>query len=196
MRLYLIRHPRPVIEPGLCYGHTDLCVDSAEVTRLTASLSRGLPNPAIVFCSPLQRCTGFADALVEAGGYANARRDPDLMEMFFGTWEMQPWENIQRREIDAWANDMAHYRPGGGESVCDVARRVLRFRDSMQQMTWADAIVVCHAGTIRLLQAWREGFDAEALAVAAASKPHAIGYGEISMIDLPSKICRPYAQRL
>ena len=45
------------------------------------------------------------------------RFDARLAELDFGHWEMQSWDGIPRAEVDAWAADVAHYRPGGGESV-------------------------------------------------------------------------------
>jgi len=196
MRLHLIRHPRPQVTPGLCYGQTNLVVDALEILCTTSSLLPKLPKPAIVLCSPLQRCAGLADALVEAGGYPPAQRDANLMEMHFGAWEMQPWDAIDRCEIDAWANDLVHYRPGGGESVCNMANRVLNFCMWVQQIQHTDAIVVCHAGTIRLLHAWQHGITAERLAQEAASKPHTIGYGEINMVKISPKVCCEDDQRL
>ncbi|HBI71559.1 MAG TPA: phosphoglycerate mutase, partial [Massilia sp.] len=40
-------------------------------------------------------------------------------------------------------------------------------------------LVVCHAGTIRLLRALHTGLPLEAAALEAARTPHRIGYGEI-----------------
>jgi len=196
MRLHLIRHPKPMVDLGLCYGQTDLGVASEDIAQSTSALLSRLPAPAILYCSPLQRCADLADALSQAGGYAPAQRDPNLMEMHFGTWEMRSWQGIGRQEIDAWADDMVHYRPGDGESVYDMGQRVLNFCASVRQVRHDDVVVVCHAGTIRLLQAWRPGIDAARLAHDAASKPHAIGYGEICMIEIPSIVCGPDAQRL
>ena len=118
------------------------------------------------------------------------------MEMYFGTWEMRSWQAIDRHEIDAWANDMVHYRPGNGESVYDMGQRVSKFCNAVRQLRHDDVVVVCHAGTIRLLQAWQPGIDAAHLALEAASEPHSIGYGGIRMIEIPSIVCGSVAQRL
>ena len=45
------------------------------------------------------------------------RLDARLVELDFGSWEMHHWDTIPRAQIDAWAADVALYRPGDGESV-------------------------------------------------------------------------------
>jgi alpha-ribazole phosphatase len=45
------------------------------------------------------------------------------------------------------------------------------------------AIVICHAGTIRLLLARARGLALDAMALEAAQRPHAIGYGETVILD-------------
>lgn len=47
--------------------------------------------------------------------------------MGFGAWEMRAWNAIPRAEVDAWAADLLHYRPDGGENVLDMACRVAAF---------------------------------------------------------------------
>ncbi|HBF90413.1 MAG TPA: phosphoglycerate mutase, partial [Hyphomonas atlantica] len=41
----------------------------------------------------------------------------------FGRWEMQPWGDLPRHELDAWANDFLDARPHGGESVAELTAR-------------------------------------------------------------------------
>ena len=107
---------------------------------------------------------------------AAPRIDPRLVEMDFGSWEMRRWDDIARAEIDAWAADLVHYRPGGGDSVLRMAQRVAGFYADLQRQQ-ADAIVVCHAGTIRLLAACHAGLAPADAALQAARTPHAIAYG-------------------
>ena len=75
--------------------------------------------------------------------------------------------------IDAWAADMVHYHPGGGESVLQVAERIAAFYDDLQ----SDAIIVCHAGTMRLLRARHAGLPPVEMALQAAQTAHQIPYG-------------------
>ena len=175
MRLLLVRHPRPDVDPGLCYGSSDIAASAEETLRVRSLLPTGLPT----WSSPLQRCAGLAHALNPPQLHFDAR----LAEMDFGAWELRSWDAIPRSEVDAWAADLLHYRPGGGESVLDVARRVAAFRADLHQQGEAEALVVCHAGTIRLLRALHTGQPLEAAALEAARTPHRIGYGEMLALD-------------
>jgi alpha-ribazole phosphatase len=103
--------------------------------------------------------------------------------MDFGAWEMRSWQNIPQSEIDAWAADVVHYRPGGGETVLEVATRVLAFYQGLRAQSVQAAIVVCHAGSLRLLrQCLRYDSPAEAACNAAAAM-HDIGYGTLTILD-------------
>lgn len=180
MRLYLIRHPQPLVAPGVCYGRTDLAVSTEEQARIAATLAATLPRGLTMVTSPARRCTGLADALAQALGSEQPTRDDRLFEMDFGDWEMRPWEQIPRAEIDAWANDLIGYRPGGGETVLNVATRVQTFFNETRRR---DTIVVCHAGTIRLLNACCSSVPVAEIALNAAREPHRIAYGECLILD-------------
>ncbi|MFC0254554.1 histidine phosphatase family protein [Massilia consociata] len=175
MRLCLVRHPQPDVGPGICYGRTDLSVSATATAQVAASLrAAGLPGELPVFASPLERCTGLAAQLGPP-----VERDARLAEMDFGAWEMRPWSEIPRADVDAWTADLLHYRPGGGENVLDVARRVAAFRDELLRSGHAGALLVCHAGTIRIMAALHAGGTLEQAALRAASSPHRIAYGEV-----------------
>jgi alpha-ribazole phosphatase len=93
---------------------------------------------------------------------------------------MRPWSAIPRDDIDAWTADLLHYRPGGAENVLDVARRVRAFADAL---TAPSALVISHAGTIRLLTALHGGVPLEQAALRAAQTPHHIGYGDLVVLE-------------
>jgi alpha-ribazole phosphatase len=179
MRLYLVRHPQPLVGPGLCYGRTELLVAPEETARVCAALSVCLPSGAPVFSSPSRRCVDLATAL---SGAAVPTCDARLAELDFGSWEMQPWDRIARADIDAWAGDTVHYRPGGGESVLQMAERVTAFHADLTALAHRCAIIVCHAGTIRLLAQCHLGMAPLQMARCAAERPHQIGYGELIIL--------------
>ncbi len=183
MRIYLVRHPKPLVAPATCYGRTDMAVSEAEETLALHALTPALPGRTPVFSSPALRCTGLAASLSRALDCPAPIHDPRLAEMNFGRWEMRSWSDIPRTEIDAWADDMAGYRPGGGESVAQAAQRVRAFHDDLLQLRHDCAIVVCHAGTIRLLLACRHGLPIADMALHAASTPHGIAYGGLAILD-------------
>ena len=171
MTLHLVRHLAPLVDKAVCYGRTDLEVDPAAIAAALPDLRARLPAGLKVYSSPLRRCAALAQALSD-----NVTFDTRLTELDFGAWEMRRWDDIARAEIDAWAADVVHYRPGGGESVAAMAARILAFYAALPP---EPAVIVCHAGTIRLLAAWRPGCDIETMARAAAATRSAVAYGEI-----------------
>ena len=147
MILHLIRHPPPLIDAGVCYGRLDVAAEkgAALVARLRGELPAGLP----VWSSPLRRCRALAEALHQA-----PLLDERLAEMDFGAWEGRPWDAVPRAELDAWAADVGGYAPPGGESPRAVQQRALAF---VAELTVPEAVVVTHAGVIRMLLAhWRD----------------------------------------
>ncbi|MCC2958775.1 histidine phosphatase family protein [Massilia sp. IC2-477] len=174
MELVLVRHPQPEIAPGICYGRANVSTSIEATTRVVASLrAAGLPGALPIYASPLARCSMLANSLGVPVTF-----DARLAEMDFGAWEMQGWDAIPRAEVDAWTADLLHYRPGGGENVLDVARRVAAFRKELQH----PALVICHAGTIRLLSALHAGGTLEEAALRAANTAHRIAYGEVIVL--------------
>lgn len=143
MILHLIRHPKPLIDPGICYGRLDVAPEAPE--QLAASLRTVLPSGLPVWSSPLRRCAELAACLD-----AEAQIDARLAEMNFGAWEGRAWDDIPRTELDAWAADVAGYAPPGGESPLALQRRVLAF---VNELAVPEALIVTHAGVIRVLLA-------------------------------------------
>jgi alpha-ribazole phosphatase len=180
MKLVLVRHPQPDVAPGLCYGASDVPVVDADLARVHAALAaQGLPGDLPVHASPLQRCAHLADRLAPGRVTFDAR----LAEMDFGAWEGRAWSDIPRVDVDAWTADLLRYRPGGAENVLDVARRVQRFLVDLRRQDVPAALVVCHAGTIRLLTVLYGDAPLEAAALRAAQTPHRIGYGEVIVLE-------------
>ena len=180
MRLILVRHPQPLVAAGVCYGSTDLEVAPGELARTLAALAPRLPAGLPVYSSPLRRCAGLA-----AGLSATPIFDARLVEMHFGGWEMRAWDDIARADVDAWAADLANYQPGGGESVLRMATRIEAFHADLQRQLGGDgeAIVICHAGAMRLLSACHAGLPPPEMALQAARAPHHIAYGGILILD-------------
>ena len=143
MMLYLIRHPRPLIAPGVCYGQLDVDID--DPATLAATLRSQLPVGVPVISSPLQRCLKLARAM-DPG----CRTDPRLMEIAFGDWEGRAWDEIPRAEIDAWVADLMGYCPPGGESAEQMAGRI---RACLSSLRHPHIVLVTHAGVIRQIVA-------------------------------------------
>ena len=182
MRLFLVRHPPPLIQPGVCHGRTDLALAPGQLAIAVAALSNTLPADLPLFSSPLQRCAGLAGQLAASLACTSLTFDARLVELDFGRWEMRRWDDIARAEIDAWARDVVAYHPGGGESTLQMAARVAAFYAALIRRQ-DDAIVICHAGTMRLLAGCQAGLPLPEMALHAARTPHTIGYGATMVLD-------------
>jgi alpha-ribazole phosphatase len=79
-------------------------------------------------------------------------RDSRLQELNFGAWEMQPWDEIGAQALDAWANDLAGFRPPDGETGYELQLRALAWLREISHLH-DEVIVVTHAGVMRVLQA-------------------------------------------
>lgn len=169
MRLHLIRHPKPLIDTGICYGRLNCPAEDAvsAATMLLAELPAGLP----VWSSPLRRCSELAELLHRQPVF-----DERLVEMDFGAWEGQRWDDIPRAELDAWAADVAGYAPPGGESPRDLQRRALDFVASLDV---PEAVIVTHAGVIRTLLAHWQGLPPERWTELN------FAYGSCTVVDVP-----------
>lgn len=178
MRVHLVRHFAPQVASGVCYGSADLAVAGDVHQRMLPAVQAALPSGLPVYSSPLRRCLHLARALA-----TDVRIDQRLAELDFGTWELRAWSDVARVEVDAWAADVAHYRPGGADSVAAMALRVDDFYADLMRSADPECIIVCHAGTIRLFSARQRGLAPAAMAQHAATHAHAIAYGAIVTLD-------------
>ncbi|SAK58662.1 alpha-ribazole phosphatase [Caballeronia ptereochthonis] len=161
MDLVLIRHPEVAVEAGVCYGQTDVPLrrDVRELASTLTTRMNALSVPACIdgwHTSPLRRCASLAHALA-TGTHVDAR----LSEMHFGAWEGRKWDAIDHALVDAWAADIEHARPHGGESLAQFADRVLAwFRETCADRDGA-VHVIAHAGVVRVLAAHLLGVSRE-----------------------------------
>ena len=155
MQLYLIRHTTPDIATGICYGQSDIDV-AASFQEEFELLRSKLPVEAntAIYSSPLQRCLKLANRVADELNCAEIKLDPRLMELNFGEWEMQHWEDIPRGMIDVWGQDHLEQAPPQGESFQALH---LRAKDFLEEVSTNNAInsaiVFTHAGVIRALLA-------------------------------------------
>ncbi|HKT64088.1 MAG TPA: alpha-ribazole phosphatase [Burkholderia sp.] len=151
MDVVLIRHPAVEVEPGVCYGRSDVPLAASAdhgAQAVRAHLAAlGAPLPEQLWTSPLTRCASVAERLALAFDVP-LRRDALWQEMDFGAWELQRWDDIDRAALDAWAADLLHACAHGGESVARFAERVARVADAVGQVD-APQWALTHAGVIR-----------------------------------------------
>ena len=198
MLLYLIRHPQPVLDQHTCYGCSDIAVAPEVQQQCLEQLLTQLPRDVPVFSSPLRRCAGLAQQLAVRLEQAGAVLERDLQEMDFGSWELRRWDDIPWAEVEAWNQDLLHHAPGGGETLPAMARRIWQALERLRARALPAAIVVCHAGSIRMLHAcaqWRaeqgdmlapEQQAYEDIALRAMAQRRQIGFGEVIRLSLPA----------
>lgn len=151
-RLWLVRHARPLVAPGLCYGRLDMAADAAASRAAAAALARALPpSVAGVWHSPLQRCELLALELQALRPDLASQAEARIREMDFGAWEGQAWSAIARAEIDAWAAELAIYAPGSGEPLAAMLTRVAGALDDARSRR-GDVVWITHAGVARCVQ--------------------------------------------
>lgn len=152
MGLILLRHTRPDAAAGLCYGRSDLglapCFDDH-----ARAIARELPALARIISSPLRRCLDLAGHIAQARGLG-VQTDPRLAEMDFGIWEGRPWAEIPRADLEAWAQDLLHARPHGGETVAELRTRALA---ALRAHAAPDTLIVTHHGIIKCARFLTEG---------------------------------------
>jgi alpha-ribazole phosphatase len=166
----LMRHLRPEVAEGICYGVTDLDLAPGHEAALEALLPR-LPPLAGLATSPLRRCRHLAEVIGARHGLT-ATLDPRLAEMDFGAWEGRPWSEIPRAELDQWAADFLLARPHGGESVARLQARTQAALAEYRARP-GHTLLVTHAGVIKA---------ALATGPRAEDWPPALAFGEIVTI--------------
>jgi alpha-ribazole phosphatase len=156
MRVVLIRHLAPLVEPGTCYGRLDIAPDPAGEDQARA-IAR---HPALscathVWTSPALRCRMLAEKIATTLP-APLTAEPRLMELDFGEWEGKPWDAVERGALDHWAASPLAFAPPGGETGAALIARVEEFYRLLRRYG-RDSIVVSHGGPLKILFALLNG---------------------------------------
>lgn len=145
--LRLVRHARPMLPAGTCYGATDVLADPQHTAQVAAMLIDTLPVGTCMRSSPLRRCASLARAVAAARTDLGLVFEPRIVEMDFGCWEGVRWDNIPASAFDAWTGDFAGHRFGGAENVQALMARVAwvwnECRESSTPQLW-----ITHAGVM------------------------------------------------
>lgn len=155
MNLWLVRHARPLVDAGVCYGATDIAADPTATQIAAAALAAKLPERVPVLCSPLLRCTQLAVALQALRPDLGWRVDARLREIDFGCWEGVRWSDIAQETFVPWMADFHGYRFGGADSVGELMARVAQTMGEMLQD--GETAWITHAGVIRAVTLLRAG---------------------------------------
>ena len=147
MALWIVRHARPLIAPGICYGVLDVQADAAATEQAARVLADALPAGAVLRVSPLTRCQQLARALCALRADLPAHTDPRLREMDFGVWEGVAWNAIPQAAVQAWTDDFSRHRFGGAESSNEMLARVADVWD--EDHSGCATAWITHAGVAR-----------------------------------------------
>ncbi len=154
--IYLVRHGQIRRDDDLprYVGQIDLPLSEAG-RRQAEELARRfrLAGLGAIACSDLSRSVETARIIGDAAGLqATPRRD--LREVSLGDWEGCPQREIEQRfpeQFRARGEDLAGFRPPGGESFSECGERVIRAFHELVRTTVGELLIVGHAGVNRLL---------------------------------------------
>ena len=153
MKIWLIRHAKPLVEKGLCYGRLDVRADQSLTELASDNLMNAFPDCSevkVLMTSPRQRTKQLASLLAKRLNIS-LLEEKLLAEMDFGEWEGRLWEDIPKSAIDLWTEDFNNYPFGGGESTGQLLNRVWLLMENAKRRH-EDQIWVTHAGVIKAVQ--------------------------------------------
>lgn len=146
MEIIFIRHTSVDVPSGTCYGQTDVPLKPTfeqEAAVTLKNLNAYAPFDQ-VYTSPLSRCTKLATYC----GYANAERDSRILELNFGDWEMQRFDEIKDPRLQEWFDDYLNIPATHGESFFMQYKRVADFLDELKTKPYQKVAVFAHGGVL------------------------------------------------
>ncbi len=155
--LYLIRHGEITArsEQHRFIGQLDLPLSEHGRQQMRGfACHPTLQTVEKVLTSPLIRCRESAAILTAHLGCSAAEVVPDLAEINLGEWEGLTVAEVKDRfpgEYAARGNDLAGFRPVGGESFADVLRRSWPVFERAAGCGVDRVALVSHAGVNRVL---------------------------------------------
>ncbi len=174
MKLYLIRHTKVDVEHGICYGQSDVGI--AESFKEEAKVIKKQISDIKfdkIYSSPLSRCKKLSEYLFGSG----IKYDDRLMELNFGDWELQKWNNLRNPTIDEWMKDFVNTPCPNGESFIEMYYRVKAFVNETKAQSIDNIAIVTHGGVIRCILAYLLNEDLK------DAFKREIGYGEVAELN-------------
>jgi broad specificity phosphatase PhoE len=157
--LYFVRHGETDWNAeNRLQGQTDVPLNETgrgQAVRNGRVLKELIPHPDAVdfVASPMARTRETMEIVrAELGLTRNGfRLDERLKEVDFGHWEGRRWSELRALDPEGFANreaDPFYWRPRGGESYADLARRTVAWLRDVER----DTVVVSHGGVSRTLR--------------------------------------------
>ena len=150
MEIILIRHTSVDVPKGTCYGQTDVPLKPTfeqEAAVTLEKLNAYAPFDQ-VYTSPLSRCTRLATYC----GFPEAIHDPRLLELNFGEWEMQNFNDIKDSRLQEWFDDYLNVPATNGESFSMQYKRVADFLDVLKTKPYQKVAIFTHGGVLACAQ--------------------------------------------
>ena len=153
--IYLMRHGeiRKQGEQDLV-GQIDLPLSDTGLRQAYSwSVELQLKQFERIYCSDLQRTRRMAE-IVAGDRNQPVEKVPQLREINLGAWDGISIRDLKARfpgEWDRRGEDVAGYRPPGGESFADMQARVVPAFLEIAGEAQSDVLVVAHAGVIRVI---------------------------------------------
>lgn len=187
MTLWLVRHAKPLIQEGLCYGQLDIPADPFATQHAAQAIAPLLPAGATLYCSGLQRAQQLAQAIQQQRNTLSLNIDLRLNEINFGIWEGVAWDEIPKAAFDRWTQDFDHHRFGGAECLRELLIRVHQALSGLTKTK--DAIWVTHAGVIRAVS-YLQQYGLHPIATAETWPNEALAFGGWKCLELdPRESC-------
>lgn len=157
-RLYLWRHPEVQGgSDGKFWGHTDVALTPKGEKQQQAVVEYMLKRePTAIYCSDLQRARLVAEAVAACfNPPKQVTALHQLREVSLGDWEGLTYLEIDEKYpgvLAQRAEDLTGFRMNGGESLEDMAKRVVpAFKEIVAQNQGGRVCIVAHAGVNRII---------------------------------------------
>ncbi len=154
--IYLLRHGETDIQEKKKYfiGQTDLPL-SIEGIRQAYCRQKELADVVFdrIYCSDLRRAYETAQILAE-NRQTLIHTNPGLREICLGEWEGLSMSQVRASFPHEWqerGENMAEYRPSGGESFADLYERVIPIFEDIVHESGENCLIVAHAGVNRMI---------------------------------------------
>ncbi len=154
--IYLLRHGRIMEKsaPKRYIGQTDLPLNASGLQQAEklADYFSNIPLDA-VFCSDLKRSAQTAQAIADRRRMT-VTTIPALREIHLGQWDGLTGAAVKNKWPDDWrrrGEDLAGFRPPGGESFRDLQERAFPAFESLAEKPRGACVIVGHAGVNRVI---------------------------------------------
>ena len=183
MEIYLIRHTKPAIDSSICYGQSDVDVDDSFLP-VSDAINQYLPSDVdLVVTSPLKRCMKLAKAIESNQSNLNTLLiENGFMEMDFGDWEMQHWNQIEETALHTWMSDFVNVKVPNGENFIGMFQRVVAAFELLPFEKHEKIVIVSHAGVIRCLLSYMSNLPL------ADTFKFEFDYGGITLVKMNNKL--------